>query len=146
MEQDIRGTHRHGEELGYNGGLHCDLRVTDLTRSLDWYTGALGFSVIHHVPEHGWAELQSPVEQVRVGLTAVEEMPPPGGGAVLTFGTRDLDSARAYLETRNDVRFDGDTCTIEGWVRLATVYDPDGNVLMLYQDLAHAEADSSANP
>jgi CreA protein len=38
------------------------------------------------------------------------------------------------------VRFDGDTCTIEGWVRLATLYDPDGNVLMLYQDLADARS------
>jgi hypothetical protein len=30
---------------------------------------------------------------------------------------RDIDVARAYLETRDDVRFDGETCTIEGWVR-----------------------------
>jgi catechol 2,3-dioxygenase-like lactoylglutathione lyase family enzyme len=128
------------EALGYDGGLHCDLRVTDLARALDWYTDALGFSVIHHVPEAGWAELQTPVEQVRVGLTAVEEMPQGGGGAVLTFVVRDLDAARAHLEARDDVRFDGETCTIEGWVRLATVYDPDGNVLMLAQDLAGAAA------
>jgi predicted enzyme related to lactoylglutathione lyase len=57
------------------------------------------------------------------------------GGAVLTFNVRDIDAARAYLETRKDVRFDGETCTIEGWVRLATLYDPDGNVLMLAQSL-----------
>jgi len=73
-----------------------------------------------------------------VGLTAVESMPGPGGGAVLTFGVRDLDVTREQLETRDDVRFDGETCTIEGWVRLATIYDPDGNVLMLSQDL-HGE-------
>ena len=128
------------EALDYDGGLHCDLRVTDLARALGWYTDALGFSVLHHVPEAGWAELQTPVEQVRVGLTAVEEMPPGGGGAVLTFVVRDVDAARAHLEARDDVRFDGDTCTIEGWVRLATVYDPDGNVLMLAQDLAGTTA------
>jgi predicted enzyme related to lactoylglutathione lyase len=67
-------------------------------------------------------------------------MPSAGGGAVLTFNVRDIDAARTYLETRGDVRFDGDTCTIEGWVRLATLYDPDGNVLMLSQDLADAKA------
>jgi predicted enzyme related to lactoylglutathione lyase len=122
-------------KLGYEGGLHCDLRVTDLARALDWYADVLGFSAIHHVPETGWAELQTPVAEVRVGLTEVETMPPPGGGAVLTFNVRDIDAARSYLETRGDIRFDGETCTIEGWVRLATLYDPDGNVLMLAQDL-----------
>ncbi len=121
--------------IGYDGGLHCDLRVTDLTRALAWYTGVLGLSVIHHVPEHGWAELQTPVADVRVGLTEVETMPAPGGGAVLTFNVRDVDAAREYLESRGSARFDGDTCTIEGWVRLATLYDPDGNVLMLAQSL-----------
>ena len=122
-------------ELGYDGGLHCDLRVTDLGRAIEWYIDVLGFSVIHHVSEAGWAELQTPVADVRVGLTEVERMPAPGGGAVLTFNVHDVDAARAQLETRGDVRFDGDTCTIDGWVRLATVYDPDGNVLMLAQSL-----------
>jgi len=51
---------------GYDGGLHCDLRVTDLERAIRWYTDVLAFSVVHHVPEAGWAELQTPVEQVRV--------------------------------------------------------------------------------
>jgi catechol 2,3-dioxygenase-like lactoylglutathione lyase family enzyme len=125
-----------GGLLGYDGGLHCDLRVADLARAIGWYREALGFDVIHHVPENGWAELATPVSGVRVGLTQVEEMPSPGGGAVLTFGVRDLDAARASLEDRDDVRFDGETCTIEGWVRLATIYDPDGNTLMLYEDLA----------
>jgi CreA protein len=125
--------------LGYDGGLHCDLRVTNLARALDWYANVLDFSVIHHVPENGWAELQTPVENVRVGLTEVENMPPVGGGAVLTFNVRDVDAARAWLKARNDVRFDGETCTIEGWVRLATLYDPDGNVLMLAQSLFEAQ-------
>lgn len=122
--------------LAYDGGLHCDLRVTDVAGSIDWYRDVLGFELLHHVPEAGWAELQTPVANVRVGLTAVESPPEPRGGAVLTFGVHDVDEARARLEARGDVRFDGDTCTIEGWVRLATLYDPDGNVLMLYQDLA----------
>jgi CreA protein len=135
MKLQPRDTSEPAQALGYDGGLHCDLRVTDLGRALAWYTDTLGFSVIHHVPENGWAELQTPVAQVRVGLTEVESMPHAGGGAVLTFNVRDIDAARAHLETRNDVRFDGETCTIEGWVRLATIYDPDGNVLMLAQSL-----------
>jgi predicted enzyme related to lactoylglutathione lyase len=123
-------------QLSYEGGLHADLRVTDLERSLDWYGDVLGFKTLHHLPEAGWAELQSPVAGVRVGLTQVESMPAPGGGAVLTFGVRDVDEARRRLDERGDVRFDGETCTIEGWVRLVTFYDPDGNTLMLFQDLS----------
>ena len=48
--------------------------------------------------------------------------------------TLDIDAARSALESR-DVRFDGDTMTIPDMVRLATFDDPDGNKLMLYQDL-----------
>jgi predicted enzyme related to lactoylglutathione lyase len=120
--------------LRYEGGLHCDLRVIDLERALDFYRDILGFEVQHHFPEVGWAELRSPVEGVALGLTQVEKMPAPGGGAVLTFGVQKVDAARAQLEAKG-VPFDGETCDIEGFVRLATMYDPDGNVLMLYQDL-----------
>ena len=140
MRSELSEKRRPVDAVGYDGGLHCDLRVTDLRRSLDWYTDVLGFDVIHHVPEAGWAELRTPVREVRVGLTAVETMPPPGGGAVLTFNVRDIDAARRYLETRDDVRFDGETCTIEGWVRLATVFDPDGNTLMLAESLVGKDA------
>jgi CreA protein len=137
---DLSQTRGAVERIGYEGGLHCDLRVTDLPRALDWYTGVLGFTVIHHVPEAGWAELQTPVDDVRVGLTAIEKIPAPGGGAVLTFNVRDIGAARRYLESRDDVRFDGETCTIEGWVRLATVFDPDGNTLMLAESLFGKDA------
>jgi CreA protein len=134
MSNKTAAVNKTTSTLRYDGGLHCDLRVGDLQRALDFYRELLGFEVQHHFPEVGWAELRSPVEGVAVGLTQVEQMPPPGGGAVLTFGVEDVDSARAQLEAAG-VPFDGETCDIEGFVRLATMYDPDGNVLMLYQDL-----------
>jgi len=36
------------------------------------------------------------------------------------------------------IRFDGPTETIEGMVSTATFYDPDGNALMLAQDLTQS--------
>ena len=57
-----------------------------------------------------------------------------GGGATLTFTVSDIDAARGYLEEQG-VRFDGDTHQVEDMVRLATFYDPDGNALMLAQQL-----------
>ena len=52
-----------------------------------------------------------------------------------TFGVNDLDDARAQLEAK-DVRVDGDTKEVPGMVKLATFCDPDGNAMMLFQDLS----------
>jgi catechol 2,3-dioxygenase-like lactoylglutathione lyase family enzyme len=119
--------------LGYDGGLTCALGVRDLDRSIEWYRDVLGFELLYKLDDLRWCELRSPVERVNVGLSEVEEAG-GRGGATLTFGVRDLDAARRRLE-EGDVRFDGETRTIEGMVRLATFFDPDGNALMLYQDL-----------
>ena len=53
------------------------------------------------------------------------------------FGVGDIAVARGALEEAG-VRFDGETETIEGMVSTATFYDPDGNALMLAQDLTGA--------
>ena len=120
-------------ELNYDGGLTCAMQVTDLKRSAEWYQTTLQFELLYQLDEMGWCELKSPVAGVCVGLSQVER-PEVKGGATLTWGVRDIDAARRQLEERG-VPFDGDTITIEGMVRLATFYDPDGNKLMLYQDL-----------
>ena len=51
-----------------------------------------------------------------------------------TFTVKDIEAARAHLESL-DTRFDGDTYEIDGMVKLATFYDPDGNAWMLAQRL-----------
>ncbi len=119
--------------LGFDGGLTCALKVTDLEASVKWYQEQLGFEFLYRVDEIGWCELKTHVSGVNVGLSQVEKCGGEGN-AILTFGVRDIQAARTQLEERN-VRFDGPTQTIEGMVKLATFYDPDGNALMLYQDL-----------
>jgi predicted enzyme related to lactoylglutathione lyase len=121
------------DALGYDGGLTCAMQVTDLKTAIQWYRDVLGFKLLYQMDEMGWCELASPVARVSVGLSQVEN-PEVKGGATLTFGVLDIDATRKSLESRQ-VQFDGDTMTIEGMVRLATFYDPDGNKLMLYQDL-----------
>lgn len=124
-------------EIPFDGGLTCALSVTDLDRSIGWYTNVLGFEVNYKIDDIGWAELSTPVARVTVGLSQVEKVEGKGG-ATLTFGVDDIDVARKRLEA-SDVRFDGDTATIPEMVKYATFYDPDGNTLMLYQDLAAPE-------
>lgn len=120
--------------LGYDGGLTCAMGVKDMDASIAWYQDVLGFRLVYKLDEMGWCELASPVERVNVGLSQVEE-PEVKGGATLTFGVKDIDAARTRLE-KADVRFDGPTQVIPEMVKLATFYDPTGNKLMLYQDLA----------
>ena len=122
--------------IAYDGGLTCALSVKDMDASIAWYQDVLGMTLRYKLDDMGWCELASPVERVNVGLSQVEE-PRGAGGATLTFGVNDIDGAREFLEGR-DVRFDGPTQTIPGMVKLATFFDPDGNTLMLYQDLSEA--------
>jgi catechol 2,3-dioxygenase-like lactoylglutathione lyase family enzyme len=119
--------------LGFDGGLTCALKVSDLESSLKWYQDMLGFELIYKMKDMGWAELKTPVERVNVGLSHVEKCG-GDGNSILTFGVKDIAHARDKLESRN-VRFDGPTQTIEGMVKLATFFDPDGNAMMLYEDL-----------
>ena len=121
-------------DLGFDGGLTCAMQCSDLDRAVAWYQDMLGLTELYRVEEMGWCELRSPVARVNVGLSEVET-PEVRGGATLTFGVTDIDRARSRLESQ-EIVFDGETQTIPGMVRLATFYDPDGNKLMLYQDLS----------
>jgi len=119
--------------LGYDGKVTCALNVTDLDKSIAWYRDVLQFEFLYRVDDIGWCELKSPVDGATVGLSQVEEAGGKGG-ATLTFGVKDIDAARRVLE-KKDVRFDGPTQTIEGMVKLATFFDPNGNAFMLSQSL-----------
>ena len=108
------------------------LSVKDRHTSAAWYENMLGFSLIYHADEAGWSELQTKTEGVTLGIG--EHTKPMPGNCVPVFGIADLDTARVNLE-RAGVKFDGETDVVEGMVKTATFYDPDGNALMLAEDL-----------
>jgi len=119
--------------LNYDGGLTCAMKVTDLEKSRQWYQDMLSFSLLYQMDGIGWCELATEVPGVNLGLSQVEKAGGEGN-AILTFGVKDINLARQQLEAKG-VRFDGPTQVIEGMVKLATFYDPDGNALMFYEDL-----------
>lgn len=108
------------------------MSVRDRHASAQWYRDKLGFELIHHIDEAGWSEMQTRTEGVTLGLG--EQSEPSPGNTVPVFGVADIETARQSLEGAG-VRFDGETETVEGMVSTATFYDPDGNALMLAQDL-----------
>ncbi len=108
------------------------MSVTDRHASARWYKDMLGFEALYHADDAGWSELQTNTAGVTIGLG--EHTQPAPGNSVPVFGIADLVSARQQLEQAG-VRFDGPNDVIEGMVQTATFYDPDGNALMLAEDL-----------
>ena len=109
------------------------ISVRDRHASARWYDEKLGFELLHHFDEAGWSELKTKTEGVTLGLG--EQAEPSPGNAVPVFGISDIDTARRDLEAAG-VKFDGENDVVEGMVSTATFYDPDGNALMLAQDLS----------
>ena len=107
--------------------------VRDRHASAEWYHATLGFELMHHFDEAGWSEMKTKTDGVTLGLG--EQTEPAPGNAVPVFGVDDIATARGALETAG-VKFDGATETIDGMVSTATFYDPDGNAMMLAQDLS----------
>ena len=108
------------------------MSVTDRHASARWYKDMLGFEALYHADDAGWSELQTNTAGVTIGLGEHTKSAP--GNSVPVFGIADLVSARQQLEQAG-VRFDGPNDVIEGMVQTATFYDPDGNALMLAEDL-----------
>jgi len=106
--------------------------VTNRENTSAWYKKHLGFEELYSVEEIGWTELATNTEGVTIGLGDAEKVTP--GGMIPVFGTPDIDAARKGLEAEG-IKFDGDTMHVEGMVKIATFYDPDGNAIMLAQDL-----------
>ena len=120
----------------YTPELTIAVSVSDWQASRAWYRDVLGLEEGFVVEEAGWAEFAAPVSNVVIGLSGLPEGEKhPGAGAVhITFGVQDVDSARAHLESKG-VEFTGPTNELPGMVRLAEFKDPDGNVLLLAQNL-----------
>jgi catechol 2,3-dioxygenase-like lactoylglutathione lyase family enzyme len=119
--------------LDYVPEVTASMGVTDLDRSIEWYQNILGFTLLYRVDEIVWCELSTGVPGVNVGLSQNQEVK-QGGGATNVWGVADILAAKAHLDAHG-VRQDGDIQHIPDMVKLLTFYDPDGNVMMLSENL-----------
>ena len=81
-------------KIEWAGESTAALAVSDYGKALAWYRDVLGFEVVFELESWGWAQLQSPVTGLLVGIGQSEEVK-QGGGATLTFTVEDIDAARA---------------------------------------------------
>ncbi len=123
--------------IDFTGGMLVRFQTADRKKAVQWYQDVLGFEILLEVDEIGWSELANREAKLTIGL---QQNPADAGGAnastgtVPVIGVQDLDAARRHLESKG-VKFTGATETIEGLVKLATLLDPDGHRIMLYQSL-----------
>lgn len=106
--------------------------VSDRHASAQWYADMLGFALLYHADEAGWTEMSTNTPGLTVGFGT--QAPLASSSTVPVFGVADIAQARAALEGAG-VEFEGPTETMEGMVSLCTLFDPDGNKLMLAQNL-----------
>ena len=113
----------------YSNELLVQMAVRDLDRSLAFYRDVLELPLASHEPELEWAKFETGMPGVRIGIGRQDSV--TGSGTVsINIGVRDVDDARAVLETRG-VKFTGPSVNIPGVVKLAGFQDPDGNRLRL---------------
>ena len=120
----------------YGENIVISVNVSNFDAAVEWYGKALGFELVYRLDEYGWGEVRTPYAGITIGLGQTEEL--KHGGTVPTFVVKDIDAARAHLESLG-TKFDGDTYQIGDMVRLATFYDPDGNAWMLAESLNRDE-------
>lgn len=125
MALSLKGDH-------YDGVTTCAVGVTDFDAAIKWYQEVLGFELIFRLDDQGWAELKTPTPNLHLGLSAKEKVE-VGGGAIVTFGVHDIDHARNQLEAHKTKM--EDMVEVPGMVKLFSFFDPDGNALMMAQDL-----------
>jgi CreA protein len=116
----------------YSQNLVISVGVSDMEKAIEWYGDVLGLELVYKLDQYGWCEMSTATKHVTIGLGQTEEVKP--GSTTPTFGVMDIGEARKHLESK-DVRFDGDTYEIEGMVKLAMFYDPDGNSYMLAETI-----------
>jgi predicted enzyme related to lactoylglutathione lyase len=112
------------------------LRVSDLSRAVQFYRDVLGLKLETHSVEYQWAELDC--GNVTLSLRG-GETPVAGAGARVTLAVDDIDRAHAELTARG-APVPGPIQDF-GVCRAFEVLDPDGNALLL-----HRRADGSFGP
>jgi len=113
--------------------INIALSVKDRGASAAWFKKHLGFEEIFSVDEAGWTELSTNTPGVTIGLGEAQDV--KFGNTMPVFGVDDFDKSREALE-KAGVEFDGDTIEVEGMVKVAAFFDPDGNGLMIAEDLS----------
>lgn len=136
---DTKQLHHEEDEMSLadllsDYGFVVKVDVTDLDRSLKWYKEKLGFELDDQHSAGSWRQLTlDALPNTALGLY----LNPDGaglGGKKATFVVTNIDKVRESLY-RDGVDVD-EVVELGGWVRLAFLRDPDGNVFGIRENIS----------
>jgi len=132
---------------------HVVLQVTDLERSVDFYTQVLGFRVSDYYPDTmmdgGMIFMRCNRDHHGVALVGAAEKPSSGSGMHhMAFEVATIDEV---LKARDHLKANGVEIVFEGRRRAGAQVavefrDPDGHWLEIYWGLDQVEADGKVRP
>ncbi|WP_277678914.1 VOC family protein [Gracilibacillus dipsosauri] len=116
----------------YKPGLTIWYNVKSFERSVKYFTEGLGFSLDFKDEDQGIAIVTTNTKDCCIGFAESETVVPVTSSAV--FEVEDIDLAFSELKKKG-IQFTGDIEVIPGFVKLATVQDPDGHSFELSQTI-----------
>ncbi|WP_152656534.1 VOC family protein [Oceanobacillus sp. CFH 90083] len=116
----------------YKPGFTLWYNVSDLERTMEFYTEQLGFEKYSFDKENGMGSVHTNTKDCYIGFSEAEKIIPSTAAAVMEV--ENIDAAVKKL-TEKGIVFNGDVSIIPGYVKLITFKDPDGHDLELSQTL-----------
>ena len=116
----------------YRSGVSIWYNVSNLERTLEFYSGKLGFEVTFHDPANGMAMVNTNTKDCVIGFSEAQAVEPATSSTV--FEVINIEEAMKQLEAKV-VDFIGGEAYLAGLATLATFVDPDGHNLMLAETL-----------
>lgn len=112
-------------------GGNATIYVSDMDRSVSFYTDTLGLSLVYRAGDH-WASIEAG-DGFQLGLhPASPHLPPPGTPGSITVGLAVDEPIESVVSTLRDRGVDVYGSVADGGrVTLAYLRDPDGNELYL---------------
>ena len=117
--------------LGIEPGVVISIPVRDIRKSSAWYRQTFGFEVVRTLQDPAWCELATRTADMRIGLAQVDGGDP--GDTTPIFNVRSIEAAEAALAAEHIAT--SKVVTVDGHAKLLTLQDPDGNTLMLQEQL-----------
>jgi len=115
----------------YNTIVKIGIEVTDMEKSLDFYTGTLGMKLMERFPQKDGGECVF----INAGSVILELMTPKAGKGPLhhiAVGVDDTDKAIGYFKSKG-VPVTMEHIVVEDTIHLADVSDPDGIRVRLFK-------------
>ena len=110
--------------------------VSDLEKSLAFFTQTLGLKILNQSDEFGWAELGAEEGETILGVAKGSETNPiaVGSNAVVTFTIPNLESGIETIK-KAGIKLVGEVIEIPGHVKMQLFQDRDENYMQLVEKL-----------